>query len=181
MVKLFFGGKHIFEVGYCSKTGMLNGLLQIIKFFHLQEKYILLFNRLGLSTFAVDVYDSHSMNHLRDVHGYSTISDFESVDVESGLEDSRGEGTLILRLYKMPKNYDILLIVFHFLFTDGPGNEIIVIPSSSSDSDDSSDSENDDDGDLEDNFAFNVLLNRSHVDNRGHGMVIYPPVPSILS
>lgn len=95
VVKLYFGGKHTVEVGYSSSTGCVNGLLQIIKYFHLMENYILLFTYNGNSAFSVMVYDSQCMNHLRDVDGYCSIADFESTEVESGLDDGMDEGTPI--------------------------------------------------------------------------------------
>ena len=86
VVKLFFGGNHTFEVGYCSSTGSLKGLLELVKHFHLMENYILLFTFKGNSAFFVSVYDSQCLNHLRDVYGNSTISEFEDA-VDNGIDE----------------------------------------------------------------------------------------------
>ena len=93
------------------------------------------------------------------------------------------EGRHIFGSYELNTYLFMCLNFLHFICLHVAGNDVIVISGSSADSSDSSDTDDSSDSDessessvdngpeVEENFVFNVVLKRSHVDQRGHGVV----------
>lgn len=91
---------------FCSLTKRLYGLYRFIGKYYIKSDYVVFFNYLGNSSFAIKVFDCQHMNHLRDIEGYFRFKDFmyPPIDmevVEVSDDEFNFEGTILV-LYTRP-------------------------------------------------------------------------------
>lgn len=96
-LEIELGGGFSTKVYYCGLNKKIYGLDRFIKKYYIDDEYVFVFNYLGQSKFALSVYDSQCMNHLRDEEGNVRMKDFiyplddrEIVFVSDGEEDVQG-------------------------------------------------------------------------------------------
>lgn len=70
------GGGLYTKVYYSSLTKSIYGLRRFLRKYKIDEDYVLFFDYLGNSTFAVKVFDCQCMNHFRDIEGFFRFEDF---------------------------------------------------------------------------------------------------------
>lgn len=95
ILQIELGGGYSSKFKYCAATKKIYGLHRFIGKYDIHDEYVLFFNYLGNSKFALSVYDTQSCNHLRDIIGNSRIEDFmyppsdmEVLDVSDNDEDN---------------------------------------------------------------------------------------------
>ncbi|KAK1353298.1 hypothetical protein POM88_052433 [Heracleum sosnowskyi] len=151
------GGAYSTKFKYCSVSKKIHGLIHFIGKYDIQDDYVMFFNYLGNSTFALSVYDSQCMNHFRDRLGYLRFEDF------------------------MNPHYDTDAVVL------SDDTEDVVTEDSAEEMDNSSDVSSEIEEDKEDvveeeMMSFNVVLKKSHIHQRCHGavMILYFYIPSLM-
>ncbi|KAK1400866.1 hypothetical protein POM88_000471 [Heracleum sosnowskyi] len=148
------GGGYSTNFKYCPDSKRIYGLHRFFGKYNIDDEYVIFFNYLGNSKFAVSVYDCQHMNHLRNIVGDFRFEDFlyPPCDTEVIVVSDNDEN--------------------HFEDDDD-----LNVDSSDSSSDSSSSTTSNIEQDNEEIVAnqgmtFNVNLMKSHVDQQGHEVYI---------
>ncbi|KAK1358282.1 hypothetical protein POM88_051538 [Heracleum sosnowskyi] len=141
------GGAYSTKFKYCAASKKIHGLIPFIGKYDIQDDFVMFFNYLGNSTFAISVNDRQCMNHFRDNLGYLRYEDFMNPRCDT----------------------DVVVL--------SDDSEDSVTEDSAEEMDHSSDVSSETEEDNEDvvekeTMAFNVVLKKSHIHQRCHGAYI---------